>query len=1057
MRVLAIALLTFFGPVIVPAEPASSPQIRLEKAQLQLERGQYAAAERLVHELLPAVEAAHGVDSIEVADVLDLLVEARRRGGKAAEPGTRALAERAVRIVEASLGPEHLRLAASLNLLASVLTTAELQQLALPVQRRSLAILEASDDAPPTLIADGLITLGLTGRQLAATEGEARRRTRELFERALGILEGAATPARRRIARLLVLLGRHHIAEADFFAAKRSLQRAWNVSRSVFPEDHPDLADAPFNLALALSFIGEYAEARALLEETMRIQEATLGPEHPKLGYSIRILGNVFMSTGDLAGARRAYQRSLAIKEAAFGPDHYRVSAAAYSLGEVYVREGRYADARALMERAVRIREQHGTPSSAALVLHGLADLLTTMGEHAEARRRLLQAIEVWDGEFALDDHNRAQMLLDLARLETIAGRTTEALRLTERAVGILEANVGVFHPRVAAALNRLARVRLRAGQFAAGIDAAVRSEEIGREHVRQTVRGLSEKDALTYASARAVSLDLIVAVARSPRRERKTAKLAAWEMLVRSRAIVLDEMAARHRIARRAADPRLATLNRALVTARQELADLVVRGPSGQPHDRHASAVRAAHERRERAERALARASVRFRDELRDRRVGSTEVAKALPAQSALVSFVRHADASEIVDGTDSYLAFVLRSGEVTPELVTLGDAIEIESLVMRWRQQTASLASGGVDPAEAERANRRTGRRLGALLWEPLARHVVDARTVFVVPDGALHTFPLAALPVGTSDYLIDDGPSLHYLAAERDLVREEPGSVATETLLALGGPAFDDAGPVSGTDGSFRGLRSSCGDFRSLRFQPLPAAAVEARAVVALWRERASTIGRAADVNLLIGSTASEGRLKRLAPQASVLHLATHGFFLDGRCASLLDGARGFRLESPDSEPPASASAESPLLLAGLALAGANQREAAGVGDEDGILTAEEIAALDLGGVRWAVLSACDTGAGEVRAGEGVLGMRRAFRVAGVDTVIMSLWAVKDEAAREWMTALYEARLTHSRSTVESVRDASLDVLRRRRAHGASSHPFYWAGFVAAGDWH
>ena len=144
------------------------------------------------------------------------------------------------------------------------------------------------------------------------------------------------------------------------------------------------------------------------------------------------------------------------------------------------------------------------------------------------------------------------------------------------------------------------------------------------------------------------------------------------------------------------------------------------------------------------------------------------------------------------------------------------------------------------------------------------------------------------------------------------------------------------------------------------------------------------------------------------------------------------------------------------ESPLLLSGLALAGANRRAAAGIDEDDGILTAEEVAALNLEGVEWAVLSACDTGLGTVTAGEGVLGLRRAFQVAGVRTVIMSLWSVEDQAARQWMAALYRARLDDRLDTADAVRQASLTVFRERRAKRQSTHPFYWASFVAAGDW-
>jgi CHAT domain-containing protein len=161
-----------------------------------------------------------------------------------------------------------------------------------------------------------------------------------------------------------------------------------------------------------------------------------------------------------------------------------------------------------------------------------------------------------------------------------------------------------------------------------------------------------------------------------------------------------------------------------------------------------------------------------------------------------------------------------------------------------------------------------------------------------------------------------------------------------------------------------------------------------------------------------------------------------MATHGFFAEG-CAP--------------------SAARSPLLLSGLALAGANRRGELKPEDEeeDGILTAEEITSLDLSKADWVVLSACETGLGKLEAGEGVLGLRRAFQVAGVGTVIMSLWPVEDVSTRAWMKHLYEERLAGA-STSEAVRGASLKVIAERRKAGKSVHPSTWGAFVAAGDW-
>jgi CHAT domain-containing protein len=338
-------------------------------------------------------------------------------------------------------------------------------------------------------------------------------------------------------------------------------------------------------------------------------------------------------------------------------------------------------------------------------------------------------------------------------------------------------------------------------------------------------------------------------------------------------------------------------------------------------------------------------------------------------------------------------------------------------------------------------------------------------------VVPDGALQLANLAALPVGEREYLVENGPTIHMLTTERDLVPPDAEPVVGRGLFAMGGPDFEGAAApaIAGRDAGGAGLRgevvaaayrgghSNCGDFRSLRWGPLPGTARECEDLAGLWNQSAGSGGgvvAARGADLLIGSRASEEAFKTLGPGHRVLHLATHGFFLAGRCASAADAARtgGGRASGEAGI----RSGENPLVLSGLVLAGANHRDAAAPGQEDGVLTAEEVAALDLSGVEWAVLSACETGVGEVRAGEGVFGLRRAFQVAGARTLIMSLWPVEDQAARQWMRELYQARLERRLSTAEAVREASLTVLRDRRAAHQSTHPFYWGAFVAAGDW-
>jgi CHAT domain-containing protein len=249
--------------------------------------------------------------------------------------------------------------------------------------------------------------------------------------------------------------------------------------------------------------------------------------------------------------------------------------------------------------------------------------------------------------------------------------------------------------------------------------------------------------------------------------------------------------------------------------------------------------------------------------------------------------------------------------------------------------------------------------------------------------------------------------------------------------------------------------RGPAQVCGGLQSIRFEPLAGTLREVNEVSGLWNAHEAAAVESASATVLVGRAASETAFKQEARRYRVLHLATHGFFLSDDCATPASGTRGVG-GIASTRPPPRQPAENPLLLSGLALAGANRRAAAAPDEDDGILAAEEVASLDLEGVEWAVLSACDTGIGEIKAGEGVFGLRRAFQVAGARTVVMSLWSVDDRATLAWMRTLYEGRFQKKLSTADAVHAASLAVLRERRANGQSAHPFYWAAFVAAGEW-
>jgi len=540
---------------------------------------------------------------------------------------------------------------------------------------------------------------------------------------------------------------------------------------------------------------------------------------------------------------------------------------------------------------------------------------------------------------------------------------------------------------------------------------------------------------------------------------------------------MVLNELARRQR-AVDTADPETVTLLAELKRAAERLAKLSVLGPGGGGSERYSEQLAAARREIEELERSLGTASAAARIDQERWRIGFEQVAAAMPPWSTLIGYARVSAYGQPIGplkpSTYAYVALVYAAGSAGPKVVPLGPAHEIEGRVRAWQAATVGRGEPGTLGRRPEADYRRAGEALRRRVWDPLVELLGNPRTVFLVPDDSLNLVNLTALPVGTNEYLIERGPLIHMLSVERDLAitPSDGGRGGEALLLAVGDPDFDwtpgrvivaHRSPASSA--GYRGAASPCGGLENVHFRPLPSTASETARSVSLWELRA---GEAAPVVApsqgqgtavrLTGPQATEAEFKRLAPGSTVLHLATHGFVLDSRCRGGISTARGIGEITP-SEPQSTAAPEpptNPLRLAGLALAGANARASATAGEEDGVLTATEIAHLDLSTVEWAVLSACDSGVGESVSGEGVFGFRRAFRIAGARTVIMSLWPVEDASGLAWMEALYEARLLHGMSTAEAVHHASIARLQARRVRNQSTHPFYWGAFVAAGDW-
>jgi CHAT domain-containing protein/tetratricopeptide (TPR) repeat protein len=1082
---------------------------------VMIQAGEYETAIEIHKRAVVAREAAPGTDVADVADDLDHLARALALVERHDEALTTA--DRALEIKEKIFDHTDVRIAETLEIHGLVLQQRGDYSRARAALERSLALREVAYPAHPavartlSLLAD---QYWLEGRLIEA---------RQFSGRAVAIAEKSLRPDHPDLALYLKSLAVSVADLGDLAGARALRERALAIAEKSLGSDHPAVALQVNDLAMSLGQQGEYSTARLLFERALRTYERLRGPDDSGATTAVYNLAIVSKLLGDVLEARRYFNRAIATWERVLGADHPFVAYAVSALAETASEQGLDAEARTLYERALTIREKKlgKDHRDVARTLSNLSTSVAKLGQLQEAYELSTRAIDIWERSGARDTKGAAEALVVHGTLQASLGDYRAAGRSYDRALTILRQVLDPSHPDIAFAQVSLAEALAYEGQSAEAIGNALAAEEIGRAHLRLTLRYLPERQALGFVAKRAKGLDLALSLS-----ETNTAPTALlFDRLVRARALILDEMAARHHDSADDSTTQVAALWTTLTASRQRLANLVVKGPGQQRPEQYHELVDTARREKELAERALAEKSTPFRDELARTEIGLDQVRAALPTDTALLSFVRYDRTVVARTGAagpgykppiaarpypaptvPSYIAFVLRSGESNPTAVPLGDAEAIDKLVSQWRTQVVTgLARSPGSPMAVERSLRIAGARVRRRIWDPIAKHTGDASRVYVVPDGSLNLVPLVALPIGEKDYLLEKGPILHYLSAERDLLSTGASSNVGQGLLAVGRPSFDDAAlftalatrpssrqhanaqvrpqapvveasaeqqsePVTGAT-PFRGLGPNCASFQSLRFEVLPASGREANDVANLWKEFGpDAAGELRLPTILTGRDANEKAFKQLGAGRRVLHLATHGFFLGSACTSALDGTRAVgglvsgKATKPAARKPASAkparplptAGENPLLLSGLALAGANRRAAASADEEDGILTAEEVASLNLEGVEWAVLSACDTGLGEIKAGEGVFGLRRAFQVAGARTVIMSLWSVEDRSAMEWMRALYEARLRRGLNTADAVREASLTVLRQRRARGQSVHPFFWAGFVASGDW-
>ena len=856
------------------------------------------------------------------------------------------------------------------------------------------------------------------------------------YTRAVDAATASLGPNDEGVAIFLNELGILQFNHADYAAAKTAFGRALAVREQISGPHAVETAQIVNNLAQVLQQTGDYRAAEPLLERALGIYEQARGPDHKDVAIALNNLAELYRVKGDYTRAEPLYRRAISIIEKSDGADGLNTARMVNNLGLMLRDKGDLAAARALLERALAIRERTVEPADTlATALNNLGIVEFEQGDVSAAASLYQRALAIAEPALGSNHPLVGQILTNFAMTYLLRGDAAEAEPLYERAIATSRAALGSSHPNVAAALSNESVLFAVTHRIPQAVATQREATDISERNLQLMLATGSEAQKLRFVTAQAFAeeSDITISLNRRMAPSDPDATRLALTTVLRRKGRVLDAVSQSLQVVRDELKPDERAWLDQLASVRAEESRLVLRGPGSGTIDTFNQRLQTLDADAQSLESRISERSESYRSSHAD--VTIEAIQRALPADAVLVEYVVYRPFNPQEARRDAkflpphYAAFVLPAhGE--PLSIDIAPADRVNAAVDGLRRAIRNPADQTV---------RRRSRAAYELLLAPVANSISGAARVFIAPDAGLNLLPFAALLDEKGRYLVER-QTVSYLTSGRDLLREPAGS-PRQPPLVVANPLFSGLSAVApeGAKADARGAQGAEGtrvaSLTGARFTPLPGTAGEASALAALIP----------DARVLTGAMATEHAVKQVhGPR--LLHIATHGFFLDDGKTNAAGESRMLVHESSPTDA-ANPAIENPLLRSGLAFAGANRRDD-GAGD-DGILTALELTAIDLWGTRLAVLSACETGVGEPRRGDGVYGLRRALVMAGAESQLMTLWQVSDRATRDLMTSYYE-KLAHGRGRADALRDVQLEMLRQPARH----HPYYWGSFILSG---
>lgn len=841
------------------------------------------------------------------------------------------------------------------------------------------------------------------------------------------------------------------------------------LDEKVFGPNSSIVGSKMFTIGLFSKSIGDYAQAEHYFKRSIEITEKDKGPNYYlHLGANLHQLAEVYIYLGDYDKAEALLKRAMATYEKIGSADEI-IATSNHLLGRLYYMKGSYSTAMPFLRKALSLYEninEHGSSSSffrvaerqseilKAMRLLTMADLYEKLGNNIKAEQFYeegLPLLEKGPSLIGLSFNLCKYGMFCLAN-----GDATKAETLLKRSMDICERSFGSSNSILTENLNALATIAVFRNDFTSAYPLFQRAQTLEANQIDEVMRFTSDNQKMTYLEGKQFDLYRYLSFVSQYFSSEPDKIQEAFTIWLQRKGIVLEAQRSMQEALVSAEKPEVKKKYEDLANVRTRLARLQFAGPELDKKEGekvYQKNIEELENNKAQLEADLSRMSVFYATNKKLLQADSNLVQSALPPNSVLIDFLRlpvynfNAKVNEKKYLQSKYLAFVVRpekNGKVA--MIDLGSADEIDRIISAFKRGIASKDIAGRNTLQA-------AGNLYAKVFLPLEKTIGDAKYIFISADGNLNLLPFEVFQGPDGKFIIEKY-TINYLTAGRDIIAFGKKSTSINKSLFIGDPDFDFGIEKKHIEGQKLAVSSSENklersvDMKNFRFSRLPGTGDEVRAIQKLFG------GQKADIYT---DKMAVDKVLQINPSPFILHLATHGFFLSDQGIEDYDNninERGVNIVS--KAPVAETKFENPLLRSGIALSGANKTLQSGdIGMNDGIITAEKILGIRLQGTDMVVLSACETGLGEVKSGEGVFGIRRAFMQAGAKSLVMSMWQVPDMETKELMVAFYNNIIFNNMNRAQALRDAMLQQMKVTNKRYASANPYFWGAFILLGE--